>query len=335
MLDGQPGNTIVISFEVSFSIAMASRKILILGAGELGIAITDALLTHVAYDAASTAVTVAIRHSTLASLDTDSSSRMDSLKAYRSRGVAFSSTDLVADSERCISDLFRQHTCVIHAGAMTLPEGTQLKVTRAALAAGVEEYVPWQWGVDYDIIGRQGGLSLFSEQCDVRELLRSQSRTKWFIVSCGVFMSFLFEDFWGVIVRDSESKIIGVRALGGWDHLITATTVEDIARCNAELVLVDIDKRDKAVYIAGDTMRYDEFAEVIERVVGHEVTKELWSTEELSKKSKEEPGEKLFKYRLVFSEGRGLAWEKKGTFNGVKSIEMEGIEAYMRRLGMT
>ncbi|KAK5941036.1 hypothetical protein PMZ80_006313 [Knufia obscura] len=311
------------------------RQILILGAGELGSAISTALLSHPAYDPSTTPLTLAIRPQTLSELDSEpASDRIKSLQAFSTKGVHFTSGDLVADSEQTLADLFRQYACVIHAGAMTLPEGTQLKVTRAALAAGIDEYVPWQWGTNYDAIGKTGGLGLFVEQCEVRELLRSQSKTKWFIVSCGVFMSFLFEDFWGVVGRDEQTKISGVTALGGWNHKITATTVEDIARCNAELVLVDTHERDKAVYISGDTMRYDEFADLVARVVGHDLKREVWTTEWLKEQAEKEPENKLWKYRVVFSEDRGLAWEKKGTYNDVKEIEMEGIEAYMRRMGM-
>lgn len=197
-----------------------------------------------------------------------------------------------------------------------------MKVTKAVLAAKVDLYIPWQWGVDYDVIGKSGGLGLFSEQCDVRDLLRGQNHTSWYIVSCGVFMSFLFEDFWGVVVRNNQGKITGVRALGGWDHLITATTVEDIARCNAELLLSDTNTnhRNRAMYIAGDTMTYDEFADLVERTTGHTIERELWSTEYLKSKSSEEPENKLLKYRVVFSEDKGLAWKKESIYNTSKGI---------------
>jgi len=312
-----------------------TRRILVLGAGELGTAIATSLLSHPAYDVSTTSLTFVVRPATLKSLESGSATdRTKALETFRTKGVLFAAADLVADSEQSLAELFRKYNIVIHAGAMTLPEGTQLKVTRSALAAGVDEYIPWQWGVDYDAIGKSGGLGLFAEQCDVRNLLRAQSTTKWFILSCGVFMSFLFEDFWGVVVRNEQGEINGVRALGALDHNITASTVEGIARCNAELVLVDTQERNKAVYIACDTMRYDEFADLIERVVGREVKRDVWTTDWLREQAEKEPEDKLWKYRVVFSEDIGLAWGLKGTYNERKGIGMEGIEAYMRRLEM-
>ena len=51
------------------------------------------------------------------------------------------------------------------------------------LEADVKRYFPWQFGVDYDVIGRGSAQDLFDEQLDVRDLLRSQNRMEWVIVS--------------------------------------------------------------------------------------------------------------------------------------------------------
>lgn len=48
-------------------------------------------------------------------------------------------------------------------------------------------------------------------------------------------MSFLFEDFWGVVSKTPNG--IAVHALNSWDDLVAATTARDIGRCTAELVL--------------------------------------------------------------------------------------------------
>ena len=69
--------------------------------------------------------------------------------------------------------------------------GTQRKLAHAALDSGVKRYFPWQFGVDYDAIGRGGPQDLFDEQLDVRELWRGQDRTEWVIVSTGMFNSFI------------------------------------------------------------------------------------------------------------------------------------------------
>jgi len=80
----------------------------------------------------------------------------------------------------------------------------------------VKRYFPWQFGVDYDVIGRGSAQDLFDEQLDVRDLLRGQSGTEWVVVSTGMFMSFLFEPWFGVVEvgKDGGDESQGLGALG-------------------------------------------------------------------------------------------------------------------------
>lgn len=313
---------------------MMPRNILVLGAGELGTALTKGLLEHRSYESNKTTITVSVRAHTLADLDQNTNSEKNkTLLLFRDQGVKLIALDIIQDSEESLTKVFSSYDTVLHAQGHN-PDGSQLKVTRAVLAAKVKTYNPWQHGVNYDLIGREGGLGLFNEQISVRELLRSQSETNWYIISCGIFMSLLFEDWWGVIERNAEGKIKGINALGGWDHLLTATTVEDIARTNAELLFVDGGSahRNKSIFIASDTMRYDQFADLVEQVVGHPVTREVWSIEILKAKALAEPENKLRKYHLVFSEDVGLAWDKANTYSEAKSLSLDSIEKYMKRM---
>jgi len=209
-------------------------------------------------------------------------------------------------------------------------------------------YLPWQYVVDYDVIGREAGGGLFAEQLDVRDALRAQLRVRWLVVSCGVFMSFLFERFWGVVVRDGDGdggRVSKVGALGGWEHVVTATEVGDIGRVVAELVVGGDGgeagaggvRESGCVYIAGDSVTYSEVADLVERCVGGRgggngvMDRELWTTEELKEKSREDASNKLLKYRVVFSEDRGLAWSVKGTYNERKGMKMMGLEEYIKQ----
>ncbi|OQV08448.1 hypothetical protein CLAIMM_12721 [Cladophialophora immunda] len=267
---------------------------------------------------------------------------------------------------------------VLGAGGMALPPGTVTKVTRAVLAAGVPYYVPWQHGVDYDVIGRAGGQGMFSEQIGVRELLRAQrsespttgtkTKTDWVILSCGIFMSFLFEDFWGVVRRvpspspsapapapgiENNTNASGqdtaaaaaaaaagqgktqiqITALNSWDDLITATTAEDIGKCTAALLFTPDSPVNTPVYIAGDTLTYGAFADTIERIVapaGMEVIRQVWPLSQLRAESEADPADMIKRYRVVFAEGRGLSWPKERTWSESQGIAMVGVDEYAR-----
>jgi hypothetical protein len=318
-----------------------TKSILVIGAGELGVAIIDAILSHPMYSPSTTTLTLKIRPSSLTNPSPEKAKQNTHL---RSLGVAIVPGDIESLTQSQLTSLLREggYTSVLHAGGMTLAPGTMLKLTHAVIDAKISYYVPWQHGVDYDVIGREGGQGMFSEQIDVRDLLRGQTTTDWVILSCGIFMSFLFEEFWGVVKKlppapgsaDGGKDKIQVTALNSWDDLITTTTAADIGRCTAELAFSGDAPVNKPVYIAGDTLTYGEFANTIARVVepmGKEVVRQVWPLEFLRKESQKYPEDKLKRYRVVFSEGRGLSWEKEGTWSARMGIEMTGVEEWVRR----
>jgi hypothetical protein len=314
-----------------------AKSILVIGVGELGSAILDAILSHKSYSLDRSILTLMIRPSSLSSPTPEKRKQNDDLV---SRGVKIVTGDVSNLSQADLAELFRTNgfTTVIHAGGMTLPPGTSLKLARAVLEAeNVQYFMPWQHGADYDIITREGGQGMFSEQIDVRDLLRSQDKTNWVVVSCGVFMSFLFEEFWGVVTRQNGGAGKGkvtVTALNSWDDLITTTTAEDIGTCSAALLFNASSPVNKPVYIAGDTMTYADFADTVTRVMGEEgfeVEKKVWPLEYLREESGKDPEDKIKKYRVVFAEGKGLSWPKEKTWSHEQGIRMEGVEEWMRR----
>ena len=143
----------------------------------------------------------------------------------------------------CIRDSF--HTVISCTGFVGGP-GVQRKIARAALDGGVKRFVPWQFGVDYDAIGRGSPQDLFDEQLDVRDLLRAQQATEWVIVSTGMFTSFLFEPAFGVVDLAANR----VNALGSLDTAVTLTTADDIGALTAEILFARPRIANQAVFVA-------------------------------------------------------------------------------------
>ena len=111
----------------------------------------------------------------------------------RLSGVRVVFGDLAQDAESALASTFGQFNIVIGCTGFVAGRSIQLKLARAVLAGGVKRYLPWQFGVDYDVIGKGSAQDLFDEQLEVRHLLRSQKVTEWLIISTGMFTSFLFE----------------------------------------------------------------------------------------------------------------------------------------------
>lgn len=304
---------------------MAKNSVLILGAGELGEAIIDSLASDVQiqkdFD-----IKVLLRPSTINSKD---ATKIALRSFLTQRNVEIVSGDLVENTKTTLASIFKSFTMVVGSSGMTYPPGTQLKISEAVLEAGVKHYIPWQYGVDYDIIGRSSSQTLFTEQLDVRGLLRNQTNTKWIIISVGMFMSFLFEESFGVV--DSQGN---VRALGGWDNKVTVTRVEDIALVVSEVLKAwnlqqNIGDDQGVIYVAGETLTYGRLADIVEKIKGRSIGRQVWDIESLKKELTEDPNNGMKRYRPVFAEGRGIFWDEGTTFNRKIGLNLMGVEEYL------
>ncbi|MFM0076349.1 aromatic alcohol reductase [Paraburkholderia sediminicola] len=298
------------------------HSILVLGAGELGIAVLRSLARRAA-SAPGVSIAVLLRSSTI---DSSDPLKQQDIAELRSLNIELVAGDLTAQPEASLAAVFRRFDTVISCTGFVGGKGVQLKIARAVLEAGVKRYFPWQFGVDYDVIGRGSAQDLFDEQLDVRDMLRSQHETEWVIVSTGMFTSFLFEPSFGVVDLEQTT----VHALGSWDNAVTVTTANDIGMLTTEIVFAEPRMAGQIVHIAGDTVTYRQLADAIDATLGLTVRRMEWSVPQLTGELTQEPENSIRKYRLVFAEGKGVAWNKGQTFNAQRGIAVCGLEAWMR-----
>ena len=298
------------------------RSILVLGIGELGMAVLRHLAKRTGPDS-STTLSVLLRPATI---DSQDAGKQRDLAAIRSLGVQIVPGDLAADSPAALASLFGRFYTVVGCTGFVGGRGTQLKIARAVLAAGAPRYVPWQFGVDYDVIGRGSAQDLFDEQLDVRDLLRGQDRTAWIIISTGMFTSFLFEPSFGVVDLEQNT----VHALGNWDNAVTVTTSEDIGALTAAVLFAEPAILNQVVYTAGDTITYGRLADTVDAVLGRTVRRVEWTVPGLEADLAHDPDNAIRKYRVVFAQGRGVAWSLDQTFNARHGIETVDVEQWAR-----
>ncbi|VTU25434.1 putative ester cyclase [Variovorax sp. PBS-H4] len=299
----------------------SSRKVLVLGAGELGMPVIRELLR---FGHLGGSISVLLPPMMQGGANDVVSKQREELRLL---GLDVVEADLAKDSVEELASIFSKFTQVVGCTGFVGGRGTQLKITAAALSADIEHYIPWQFGVDYDIIGHGSGQEVFDEQFDVRNLLRSQSRVKWTIVSTGMFTSFVFLPAFGLV--NLERGI--VHALGAWSHRLTVTTPEDIGRMTALIAVSNREHADKVVYLSGDTFTYEELAITVEQVLGRPMERVLWSIAELKAEVAKHPEDTMRKYRLGFARDDGVAWPKAETLNARRNIAMVDVATWLRR----
>lgn len=286
--------------------AATREGILVIGAGELGSCVLDALSRRSDRDADLSSLTLAVRRST-----TDRArQRAVDLAA---KDITIVDLDVVEASVAELASIIGRYHTVVSCIGMTAGPGTQLKLAQAALAGGVPRYFPWQFGMDYDVIGRNSPQDLFDEQLDVRDLLRGQDGTQWVIVSTGMFTSFVFEPSFGVVDVATNT----VNALGSWDNEVTLTTPEDIGTLTADIIHAQPRIANEVVHVAGDTISYRQLADIVDEVRETSVTRTEWSLSYLLDEHRSHPTDVMKKYHAVFAPGRGVAWPKALSYNGI------------------
>ena len=301
---------------------MENKSVLVLGAGELGLPV----IRNLAQKAKSndTKITVLLRPATIESQEVEKKRTVDELKAL---GVELLPTDLSAPSSELVS-IFKNFNAIVSCtGYGTGAGGFQIKLANAVLEAGVKRYFPWQFGVDFEVIGRGSAQDLFDEHLDVRELLRSQSATKWVIISTGLFTSYLFQPFFGVV--DFDKKV--VNALGSLDTAVTVTTPDDIGMLTAEIFFEEPAIENSIVYIAGDTITYGQLGDVVDSLSGQKFERTVSDLEELANDLENDPTNSVYKYRSIFGDGRGVSWDLNKSFNAKKGIKTTSVKEWAEK----
>jgi hypothetical protein len=301
---------------------MENKSVLILGAGELGLPVIRNMAQKAKKN--NTIVTVLLRQETIDTNDVEKKRTVDELKTM---DVTLLAADLSAPSSELVS-IFKNFDAIVSCtGYGTGAGGFQLKLANAVLEAGVKRYFPWQFGVDFEVIGRGSAQDLFDEQLDVRELLRAQNATKWVIVSTGLFTSYLFQPFFGVV--DFDKKV--VNALGSLDTAVTVTTPDDIGMLTAEIFFEKPAIENSIVYIAGDTITYGQLGDVVESLLGQKIERTISDLEELGNDLKNDPTNFVYKYRSIFGDGRGVSWDFNTSFNSQKGIKTTSAKEWAEK----
>ncbi|KAF1985102.1 NAD(P)-binding protein [Aulographum hederae CBS 113979] len=315
-------------------------KILVLGAGELGLAVLRAFASS--EHSSSAKITVLLRPST-AELP---SSHPKVAPIYALKTVDIVPCDLVSGEQSELAAVFKNFDVVIgctgsDASSRGSGEGFQVKLAKAVLEAeSVGLYVPWQFGLDYDAIGRGSDQDLFDEQLNVRDILRDAKKngatTDWIIVSVGMFSKLLSESWFGIVEKDQEHGQWIVNAFGSWEHAITVTAEEDIGNMTAAIVFAALSSddglRNSVVFVAGDTFTYAELFDVVNRVSNGQAKKgREWTISEMKSDVEADPENMTKKYRWVWADGVGIGWPKETTFNGTRGLDLVDVTGLAKR----
>lgn len=295
----------------------ANKRILVIGTGELGLAMIKSIYSYMPKSDEKIEIGI---------LDLPERLQDEEFK----KQVNFSNTflepaNLREESIERLSEIFKNYGTVICCSGFSIGAGMQIKITKAALEANVHRYIPWQFGVDYDKIGRNSAQPVFDEQLDVRDLLRNQEKTNWIIISTGMITSFLFREDFGVV--NLSEKI--VHALGNWQNSLTLTTCEDIGELTVAILFHQPELLNEVVFVSGETLSFEQIANIVEHFFDEKFERVLWSPEYLREALLNDPENNLKRYRIVFTHP-GVTWPMAKTFNVKNNIDTTSVKQWLK-----
>ena len=68
----------------------------------------------------------------------------------------------------------------------------------------------------------------------------------------------------------------------------------------------------------------------MERISGKTIEREDWSVQRLQEELAEDPDNGMKKYRVVFAQGKGVAWDIDTTFNARRGISFQNVEEWYK-----
>lgn len=298
----------------------AGERVLVLGAGQLGAALLEALIPAVTRLEGTVSVIVSPR-----SWDKEGNLRNGTHQRLAKMGAQFIAVDIAASTIETLTDRFSKFDTVINCMGFVAGAGTQINITRAVLAAGVRRYFPWQFGVNYDVVGKGSGQPVWDEQYDVRTLLREQNATQWVIVSTGMFTSFLFEPAFDVVNLSNNT----IYALGGWETQVTVTSPADIGRLTTAIYLHQPPIINEVVFVAGETLSYGKLAQTVEHVTGQTFHKDVFTLPALLDELRLHPDDQMLCYRAAFARGDGVWWPMRDTWNAQHHFPTQDVASWL------
>ena len=82
------------------------------------------------------------------------------------------------------------------------------------------------------------------------------------------------------------------------------------------------------MYLAGDTVTYGDVADKLGGL-GRQFSRSVWSEQYLLDELAHDPNNMMRKYRAAFAQGRGVAWDKRGTFNQRHAIPVTDVASWI------
>ena len=228
---------------------------------------------------------------------------------FKALGVRVVEGDLELSGEEELAKLLRAHsihTIVAVVGSTQLTH--QLPLVRAAKAAGVQRFIPSEFGVDAAAMPSGGTLGqLLGAKLSVQAALK-EAAVPYTLICCPAFADLiLYTTYFGVDIPNRT-----VTAPGSFDTKICTAPISDICHVTA-LAILDPSTRNQTLYV-GEPISFEQLTVAVEKATGDKFARKVRTVEEAQKAIDANPADLPARFVSVFAAEKGTLWPATQTY---------------------
>ena len=231
--------------------------------------------------------------------------------------------DLTLATPDLASLLHGQHT-VISTTSFLSPVEQQLSLLQACVAAGVQRFIPSDFGPDWAAFPDPNPISVTQQSKMTVQKAVEASGLDWLNVICGFFYHLTIHPFAGV-----DLTHLTITAPRSFDSRLTATDTDDVGLVLAEALLRN--EHRQHIRMAGQTFTWQRLADVIDEEAGVKLERQVASIAEIDEKlAADGEGVLMWKFKFIQARECGTWWDEADTHNRRYGLQLKGLRKYVR-----
>jgi uncharacterized protein YbjT (DUF2867 family) len=234
-------------------------------------------------------------------------SKKDALSPFRELGIEVLPGDVTADEATLISLLKGVDVLIT---ALNPPlMAAQVPLAKAALTAGVKRFVPTEFGVEIERMGKDSPMGSFAwNKVEARHAIIA-SGVPYTLIQCSIWTEHLLSP---LRILDVASRTAHIT--GSMDNRISTTTLPDMAALTL-IIIDDPSTLNADIHIASQTLTWRELLAAAERATGEKWTASVRTLEETQAWVATHHSDFRSTFELIIALGKGVAWSHEETWN--------------------
>jgi len=248
--------------------------------------------------------------------------KKDLLDGFVKQGAKIVHADISSATEADLIKLFSGQDVVVSAVA-----GSQLTAQARCIVpaqkAGVKWFVPSEFGVDHEIIGRGSVMAYFDDKIAHSEAIH-EAGLDVMHVNTGNFAEYVLSPFSGLDLANSTQT-----AQGGADVAFNTTPLAEVGRQVADAIVTGRG-RNQTIH-TGETITYAQLGDLVERITGKKLTRKVRTVAEAHAEIAANPQNTLARYGVIFGSGKGTSWPQSETYAVKNNLKVQTFEEFARK----